>query len=99
MTSAGGLTTTRRVATLAESHDVQCLPHVFGSAIALAASLQLLAAIPGDPMLEFDRTPNPIREDLAVDPITNDGNTVPIPDGPGLGIEIDEDVLAAFRSD
>jgi D-galactarolactone cycloisomerase len=99
VTSAGGLTTIRRVATLAESHDVQCLPHVFGSAIALAASLQMLATIPGDPMLEFDRTPNPIREDLAANPITNDGNTVPIPDGPGLGIEIDEDVLAAFRSD
>jgi D-galactarolactone cycloisomerase len=97
VTSAGGLTTARRVATLAESHDVQCLPHVFGSAVALAASLQVLATIPGAPMLEFDRTPNPIREDLAADPITNDGNAVPIPNDPGLGVDIDEDVLAEFR--
>lgn len=99
VTSAGGLTTTRRVTTLAESYGIQCVPHVFGSTIALAASLQLLATIPGDPMLEFDRTPNPIREDLATDPITNNGNVVAIPDGPGLGIDIDEDVLAAFRCD
>lgn len=99
LTSAGGITSTRRIATLAESHDVRCLPHVFGSAVALAASLQLLATLPGEPMLEFDRTPNPIREDLAVDPIVNDGTAVPVPDGPGLGIEIDEDVLATFRSD
>jgi D-galactarolactone cycloisomerase len=97
VTSAGGLTTARRVATLAASHDVQCLPHVFGSAVALAASLQLLATIPGNPMLEFDRTPNPIREDLAVEPITNDGGTVPVPNDPGLGIDIDEEVLVEFR--
>ena len=97
VTSAGGLTSTRRVATMADAANVQCLPHVFGSAVALAASLQVLATIPGDPMLEFDRTPNPIREDLAVDPITNDGNAVPIPDAPGLGIEIDEGTLAEFR--
>ena len=99
VTSAGGLTSTRRVATLSDSHNVQCVPHVFGSAVALAASLQVLATIGGDPMLEFDRTPNPIREDLAVDPITNEGNSVSIPDAPGIGVEIDPDVLASFRTD
>lgn len=97
VTSAGGLTSTRRIATLADSANVQCVPHVFGSAIALAASLQVLATIPGSPMLEFDRTPNPIREDLAVDPITNEGDFVPIPDEPGLGIQVDESVLETFR--
>ena len=99
VTSAGGLTSTRRVATLSDAHNVQCVPHVFGSAIALGASLQVLATVPGEPMLEFDRTPNPIREDLAVDPITNDGNSVPIPDAPGIGVEIDPDVLDSFRMD
>jgi D-galactarolactone cycloisomerase len=98
VTSAGGITTTRRVATLADSANVQCVPHVFGSAIALAASLQVIATIPGTPILEFDRTPNPIREELAVDPITNDGDSVPIRDQPGLGIDIDEDVLDQFST-
>ncbi|MFC7138759.1 mandelate racemase/muconate lactonizing enzyme family protein [Halosimplex aquaticum] len=96
VTSAGGITSARRVATLADSANVQCVPHVFGSAVALAASLQVIAATPGDPMLEFDRTPNPIREDLAADPITNDGDSVQIRDEPGLGIEVDEDVLERF---
>ena len=99
VTSAGGVTSTRRVATLADSENVQCVPHVFGSAVALAASLQVIATIRGEPMLEFDRTPNPIREDLAVDPITNDGDSVSIPDEPGLGVEIDETVLESFRKD
>ena len=99
VTSAGGITSTWRVATLADSKNRQCLPHVFGSAVALAASMQVLGAIPGYPMLEFDRTPNPIRDDLVVDPIRNEGNSVPIPDGPGLGIELDADVVEQFRAD
>jgi D-galactarolactone cycloisomerase len=101
VTSAGGLTSTRRVAELARARNATCYPHVFGSAVALAASLQVIATLPDvpEPMLEFDRTPNPIREDLAVDPITNDGTTVPIRDEPGLGIEVDRDVLADVRAD
>lgn len=97
VTSAGGITSTARVASMAEARNVQTYPHVFGSAVALAASLQVLATIPGDPMLEFDRTANPIRKDLAVDPITNDGDRVPIRDAPGIGVEIDGDVLAEFE--
>ena len=101
VTSAGGLTSMRRIADLAAARNATCYPHVFGSAVAVAASLQLIATLPDvpEPMLEFDRTPNPIREDLAVDPIRNDGTTVPIRDEPGLGIEIDRDVLAEFRTD
>ena len=99
VTSAGGITSTDRVASLARSANLRAFPHVFGSAVALAASLQVLATLPGEPLLEFDRTPNPIREDLAVEPITNDGDRVPIRDRPGIGIEIDESVLAEFRID
>ena len=99
VTSAGGITSTRRAADAAVAAGIQPLPHVFGSAVALAASLQVLATLTGDPMLEFDRTPNPIREDLAADPITNEGNSVPIPDGPGLGVEIDLDAVERFRID
>lgn len=97
VTSAGGITSTRRVVTTADSGNIQCLPHVFGTPVALAASLQIIATIPGNPMLEFDRSPNPIREKLVVDPITNNQNSVPIPSGPGLGIEIDEEALDSFR--
>lgn len=99
VTSAGGLTSTRRIATLADSANIQCVPHVFGTAIALAASLQVIATIPGAPMLEFDRTPNPIREDLVMNPITNACDIVPIPDDPGLGVEIDESVLQTLRKE
>lgn len=99
VTSTGGLTPSRRVVAAAENRNTRAMPHVFGSVVALAASLQLLATIRGNPMLEFDRTPNPIREDLSTTRIENDGPDVAIPDGPGLGIEIDSEVLEEFRVD
>lgn len=97
VTSAGGITSTRRVVTTADAANIQCLPHVFGTPIALAASLQVIATIPGSPMLEFDRTPNPIRESLVRDPIRNDGPVVAIPSDSGLGIRIDETALESFQ--
>ncbi|MGM0604461.1 MAG: mandelate racemase/muconate lactonizing enzyme family protein [Halobacteriota archaeon] len=96
VTSAGGITSTRRIATLSDSANVQCIPHVFGSAIALAASLQVISTIPGSPMVEFDRTPNPLRSDLVDEPIVNRGDRIPIPEGPGIGVEIDDAVLDRF---
>ena len=99
VTSAGGLTATRRAADIGNAAGLTTFPHVFGSAVALAASLQLVATLTGAPRLEFDRTPNPIRNELASDPIRNEETVVPVPDGPGLGIDIDHETLDRFRID
>lgn len=98
VTSAGGLTSTRRIATLSAAQNIQCMPHVFGSAVAIAASLQVVATIPGAPMLEFDRTPNPLRDDLPRSPVEIADTQVAIPSAPGIGIEIDDAVLEDFRA-
>jgi len=67
--------------------------------------VQFLAALPDQPpalrpmppMLEFEQTPNPLRDLLARDPIVQDQGIVAVPTGPGLGIEIDRKVLARFK--
>ncbi len=99
VTSVGGIEMTHRIARQARAANVPCYPHVFGSAVALAASLQVLSAIPGEPRLEFDRTPNPLREELAEPTIENEGAMVPVPDGPGLGIDIEPETIERFRLD
>lgn len=97
VTSAGGITSMRRIISTADAMGIQVYPHVFGTAVAIAASLQLLAIVPGEPLLEFDRTENPIRDELPVNSFETDGPLVHIPDQPGLGIEIDEDALDQFK--
>ena len=104
--AAGGLSECLRIATLCTTHGVECVPHAWGSAIGLAATLHFLAALPDQPpawrpfppMLEFEQTPNPLRDTLAVVPIGLElGGTVAIPQAPGLGIDIDRAVLQQYR--
>ena len=72
-------------------------PHYLGGGLGLIASAHLLAAVGGDGMLEVDSNPNPLREGLAEPfPAHADGRMA-LPEGPGLGVEPDPDVLAKFR--
>jgi D-galactarolactone cycloisomerase len=105
--SAGGLSECKKIADMAAAHGVRYVPHVWGTGIALAAALQLLAVLPAatppslapvEPMLEFDRTEHPIREALLTTAIEHRRGVVAIPDGPGLGIEIDRAALTRFRA-
>ena len=96
----GGLTPARRIARRAHDNGVPLVPHVWGTPVALAASLQLIATLPGDPWLEFDRSPNPLREELCARPFAPDGDgLVAVPGGPGLGIELDEAAIERYRAE
>ena len=104
--SAGGFTECRKIAALAQAWHMPLIPHVWGSGIGLAASLQFLATLPPaplalhpvEPMLEYDQSAHPFRQDLIFGAIAMKGGVVPIPDGPGLGIEVDREVLERYRS-
>lgn len=100
----GGFSEIRRVADLAAMHGVRLVPHVWGTAVCLAASLQFMAALPPnpprrtplEPIMEFDRTENPFRQAVVKTPLEHQEGRVVIPEAPGLGIEIDREALAAY---
>jgi D-galactarolactone cycloisomerase len=103
----GGLSEAKKIADMAQPFGVRCVPHVWGTGIAIAAALQYLAVLPPSPprheslqpMLEFDRTDNPYRQAILKRPLEHADGWVTIPDGPGLGIEVDRDVLAEYAID
>src|SRR5947208_1579299 len=102
----GGFTETWRIAALASASSLTVYPHVWGTAVGLFASLQLTAALPPNPpalvsagpLFELDRTPNPLRDQLALNPPKRAGDIVDVPTGPGLGLEIDRAVLERYRA-
>ena len=104
--SCGGITAARHIVALAQASGIAVNPHVWGSAIAQAASLQLIAALPvphhslfaQEPVLEYDRSSHPFRQQLITQPIVQQNGWVTIPDGPGLGIEIDRSVIERYRT-
>jgi D-galactarolactone cycloisomerase len=103
--SAGGFTACRHIIALAHAHGVQVNPHVWGSAIAQAASLQLIAAVPAahhsvfasDPIFEYDRSSHPFRQQLVREPVQHVHGWLEVPSQPGLGVEVDREVIARYR--
>ncbi len=93
----GGLTESKRIANLAYTWNIQMAPHVWGSGLLFAASLQLAAAIPNYYIFEFCQAPNPLFSDLFTESLKvgKDG-FVDIPNKPGLGFELQPDLEKRF---
>ena len=101
-TICGGLLECKKVFALGEAFDLLVLPHIGGlSAVGIAANLHLAASVSSCNLLEYDLSPwQPLRDEMLKDPIFSmdrirDG-LLPVPDRPGLGIEIDESVFERY---
>jgi len=97
----GGIAETLWIAELAAVHTIAAMPHTSNNAIGIATGLQVLGCLP-DPtlspasdelFLEYGVDDNPHRSGLLATPLPFEGGWATIPDGPGLGIEIDEAYL------
>jgi D-galactarolactone cycloisomerase len=107
-TLCGGLDQAKAVALLCQAHNLRFSPHVWGSAVSVAAAVHLLASLPDYPhsdnapyprLLEYDVGVNPLRDELLTVPLRAIEGHVAVPDKPGLGIELDPDVVRRYRID
>jgi L-alanine-DL-glutamate epimerase-like enolase superfamily enzyme len=93
----GGLTVCRGVSRLAQAAGLRAVPHCFSTGINLAASLHWMASCPDGDLVEYCLRPSPLMRSLVRNlPPLVDGR-VPVPQGPGLGIELDEEVVERYR--
>jgi L-alanine-DL-glutamate epimerase-like enolase superfamily enzyme len=96
---AGGITTCRRIAALAYAAGLPCVPHVYSTAVSIAANLHFMASLPNCYLLEYDQNPNALRTELLTEPIEPDaGAVVTVPERPGLGIRLDRTTLDRYRT-
>jgi len=107
----GGISEYLKVQALASAFGVPVIPHVWGSAVAVAMNMHLIAALPDapggmhqfEPMLEYDTTPNHFREKLITEPLDVLGQVkassgwVTVRDKPGLGVALDEAFVKKYR--
>ncbi len=100
VTWCGGISGLRRVAIMAQEHSVMFTPHAWTNGVGMLANMHLAAGLAGSPYVEFPYDPpgwTPDRRDYALTApveITPDGLVV-LGEAPGLGVELDEDRLAA----
>ncbi|MBI1916305.1 MAG: mandelate racemase/muconate lactonizing enzyme family protein [Planctomycetes bacterium] len=101
----GGIAEVLFIAEMARLFSIQALPHCWAGAITIAATLQVLSLFPphylgsktGDePMMEFDVYENPFRDQIVTKKFELNKGYFDVPTGPGLGIEIDEDIVKKY---
>lgn len=99
---SGGITETRRMAEFAAAHDVAYAPHIGMSGIVCeTASVHLAAAMPNLRAMECETDTSPFKTAItgaAPGADRQENGLLPVPTGPGLGIEVDWDAVARLRS-
>ena len=95
---AGGLTECRRIAALAQTCQIPVSPHSPAGPVSTVAGVHLAATIPNFLILEYAFGEVDWREQLIKPRESVEGGFMTVPDGPGLGIELNEAVIAAHQA-
>jgi L-alanine-DL-glutamate epimerase-like enolase superfamily enzyme len=97
LTRCGGFTQARKIAWEAEHAGVDVCPHAWLTDLLTAASLHLNAVLPRALFLEYNVCENPMLREVIRNPVRMDADGfMPVPEGPGLGIEVDEKAVRRF---
>lgn len=102
--ACGGLTEAKRIATLASTYGIDVVPHTWGTSIGIHVALHFISnleSMPGrmkspDFLIEYDQTENGLREHLTYPKVKMTDGMIKVPTGPGLGLEVNEDVLMEY---
>jgi L-alanine-DL-glutamate epimerase-like enolase superfamily enzyme len=97
LSRCGGLTVGKQIADLATRRQIDCVPHAWLTDLLKAASLHLNAYLMNSLYLEFNVASASLLTNLCINKIEMVDGMIPIPTGPGLGVEIDEEMVRRFR--
>ncbi|GGA75984.1 D-galactarolactone cycloisomerase [Neiella marina] len=100
----GGPSEALKIRAIASANGINMIPHVWGTQLNLAAATHFLATSYSEPgraeskplYLEYDRTENPLRDQLYKVNVEVVDGSAKVPTAPGLGVEIDTDALNEF---
>jgi L-alanine-DL-glutamate epimerase-like enolase superfamily enzyme len=96
VTRAGGISEVMKIAHQADIRGVNVVLHAWSTGIIKAASLQVMASIPRATFFEYCVQETAMNRELTLQRFPLVDGLVQIPDGPGLGIEIDDEVLRRY---
>jgi galactonate dehydratase len=90
---AGGISECRRIAALAETRNIPVAPHSPAGPVSTIAGVHLAASIRNFLILEYAFGEVPWREQLISPPERVEGGFMPLPEGPGLGVELNQEIV------
>lgn len=97
LSRCGGLTIGKQVADFAMRRQIECVPHAWLTDLLKAASLHLNAYLMQSRYLEYNVSSASLLNTLCTTQIELEDGHIPVPNGPGLGVEVDEAMVERFR--
>lgn len=97
LTRCGGFTVARKIVHMAERANRLVIPHSWSSDLLTAASLHLTAFQRRAEFVEFSTSYGPLSRELVKEPLRMVDGYLPVPEAPGLGVEVNEAVIERYR--
>ncbi len=97
LSRCGGLTVGRQIAEMAGRRGIDCVPHAWLTDLLKAASLHLNAFLMDSLFLEYNVSSASLLNNLCQEKIAMVDGYIDVPDGPGLGVTVNEDMVGRFR--
>ena len=97
LTRCGGFTVARKIVHMAELANVLVIPHSWSSDLLTAASLHLNAFMRRAVFIEFNTSQGPLSRELVREPLRMTDGWLSVPEGPGLGVEVNEEAIRKYR--
>lgn len=93
-----GISMGKKIADMAEAYDVMFAPHNCHSPLTTLITAHLCATVRNFMVMEFDRDDVPWRDDVLTEPLRIENGNLILPDGPGFGIDLNEEEIAKHPS-
>jgi L-alanine-DL-glutamate epimerase-like enolase superfamily enzyme len=94
----GGISEMKKIAAMAHAWNKLCIPHGWGTAANIVATLHVVASIPNAEFVEYVSYPdNPVINNLFKEPLEFEDGYVRVPEGPGLGVELDQETIKKYQ--
>ena len=97
LTRCGGFTVARKIVHMAERANRLIIPHSWSSDLLTAASLHLAAFQRRAPFVEFSTSQGPLSRLLVKEPLRMKDGFLPVPEAPGLGVEVNDAIVNQYR--
>ena len=93
----GGVSEVWRTSKLAHEHGLRVATHSWSDAVAIVANAHVVGALPNGITVEMDQTGTPFIEELLEEGLHIRDGILELGDGPGLGIELNDEVIERLR--
>ena len=93
----GGISEAWKIAKMAEESGLGVATHSWNDAVAIIANAHMVSAAPNGITVEVDQMNNPFVNDLLVKPLQIENGELQLSHAPGLGVELDLEVVNKFR--